>query len=137
MTETMARPRPLHRRRTVPLYLLAVAVGIAALAPLMRLVEDPPRAAFTVRNDTVWDLDLVVRTGPDSEVPLITIKAKSTRKVAEVIVPGDTWHFIWRFADDVGTSTVAHDDLRREDFELVVPDEVEEALRAQDAPPSP
>src|SRR5687768_639749 len=133
----MARPQPINRRRAAPLYMLAVALGIAAMVPLMRHVEDRPRAAFTVRNDTVWDLTLVVRMGRNSEMPLITIEAESTRKVSEVIVPVDTWRFIWRFADDVGTSTVAHDDLRREDFELVVPDQVEETLLARDESPSP
>lgn len=71
-------------------------------------------------------------------MPIMTISAERTRSVTEVIVPGDTWHFIWRFTgDDVGTSTVTHDDLQRDDFELVVPAEVERALLAQDAPPSP
>lgn len=138
MTETMARPRPRSRRRDAPLYLLAVSALMAGLVPLTRLLEDFPRAEFTVRNDTVWDLTLVVRSGPDSVMPLMTIGAERAREVTEVIVPGDTWRFIWRFGgEDVGTSTVAHDDLRREGFELVVPDGVEQTLVARDAPPSP
>lgn len=138
MTETMARPRPRSRRRDAPLYLLAIAALMAALVPLARLLEDFPRAEFTVRNDTVWDLTLVVRSGPESVMPIMTIGAEHTREVTEVIVRDDTWRFVWRFAgEDVGTSTVAHDDLRREGFELVVPDDVEQALVARDAPPSP
>lgn len=134
----MARPRPVAQRRTVPLYLLAAAAFIAALTPITRLLEDPPRAAFTVRNDTVWDLALVIRTGERSVMPLMTIDAASTREITEVIIPGDRWIFIWRFAgDDVGTSTVTNDVLRRDGFQLVVPDEVERALLTRNAPPSP
>lgn len=138
MTETMARPRPRNRRRTAPLYVLVAAASIAALVPLIGRLEDFPRAAFTVRNDTIWDLGLVVRTGPESQMSIMTISAERSREVTEVIVPGATWRFTWRFAgDDVGSSTVAHDELRRDDFELVVPDEVGHALLARDAPPSP
>ena len=138
MTETMARPRPGSRRRAVPLCALVVAAVVAALVPLMRQLEDLSRAEFTVRNDTAWDLTLVVQSGPRSIMPIMRIDAGRSREATDVIVPGDRWRFIWRFAgQDVGTSTVAHEDLLREEFELVVPDAVEKALLDRDAPPSP
>ncbi len=137
MTETMARPRPKSSRATL-VYAFTVMMGLASLVPLTRLLEDFPRADFTVRNNTLWAVTLVVRTGPDSIMPVMTIDAESSREATEVIVPGETWRFVWRFAgEDVGTSTVADDDLQRDGFVLTVPDEVAEELRARSAPPTP
>lgn len=62
MTETMARPQSRTLRREAPFYVLLLAALLAGLVPLTRLLEDFPRASFTVRNDTLWDLDLVVRS---------------------------------------------------------------------------
>lgn len=53
--------------------MLLLAALLAGLVPMTRLLEDFPRASFTVRNDTVWDLTLVVRSGPDSVMPIMTI----------------------------------------------------------------
>jgi hypothetical protein len=138
MTETLTPVRPRSSRAQAPLLAVLLIAMAAALVPLARLVEDFPRADFMVQNDTDWDLTLVVQSGEDSVMPLMTLGAERSREITEVIVPGDTWRFIWRFAgDDVGTSVVPHDELEREGFKLVVPDEVADELRARGAPPSP
>ena len=138
MTDTMTRPRPRSRGREAPLYVLAAIGALASLVLLARMLEDVPRADFTVQNDTVWDLTLVAQSGQDSVMPIMTISAEHARQVREVVVPGDTWQFAWRFAgEDIGTSTVTHDELRSEGFALEVPDEVERALTARNVPPSP
>lgn len=137
MTETMTRPRVNRRARALPLYLVAIAAWLAFTVAMTPHLADFPRAEFKVRNDTDWNLTLHVRTA-GAITPIMTIDEGRERVTSEVIVPGETWHFIWRFeGEDVGTSTVAHDDLRRSGFELTVPDEVARALRASGATPSP
>lgn len=139
MTQTVT-PTPLRARvrRAVWLDVLVVLAWLAASIPLMRSLEDPPRAAFTIRNDTLWDLTLYVETGPRSVMPVAAIGAERARQISEVLVPGATWRFIWRFTgDDVGRASIAHDDLRDPSFVLTVPDEVERTLLAAGAPPAP
>jgi hypothetical protein len=136
MTETMARTRTGSRRR-MPGAAIAAVACLAVAMPLLAHLGEGARATVTARNETVWDLGLVVRRG-DGTMPVATIGAGRTAAVREVLVPGDTWELVWRFrGDDVGTSTVAHDDLTARDFVLEVPDTVVRTLRAADAPPTP
>ena len=139
MTKAMVRPRATGSRTswTMPIALV-VAASLTVGVPLYRHLDDPPRAALTVRNDTVWDLTLYVRDGATTVSPIRTISAGRTARITEVIVPGETWRFIWRFeGDDVGTSEIRHRALSAEDFVLLVPDDVGDALRQRGAPPSP
>ena len=139
MTETVTPTRSHARvRRTLWLDALVVLAWLAVSIPLMRSLEDPPRAEFRIRNDTAWNLSLYVETGPGSVMPVAAIGAERAKLMTEVLVPGETWKFTWRFAGDViGRSTIAHDDLRDPSFVLTVPDDVEQALRASGAPPAP
>jgi hypothetical protein len=118
---------------------IAVAACAALTVPLLDDLSDLPRADIAVRNDTEWDLGLVVRTDDDSVMPIATIGAGRSGVVGEVPVPtGDRWRLAWRFrGDTIGESTVAHDDLAADGFVLEVPDEVARALREGGAPPSP
>jgi hypothetical protein len=136
MTETMARTRAGHRRR-MPGAAIAAVACLAVAMPLLSHLGESPRATVTARNETVWDLGLVVRRG-DGVMPVATIGAGRTAAVREVLVPGDRWELVWRFrGEDVGTTTVAHDDLTAPDFVLDVPDDVVRSLRAAGAPPTP
>lgn len=141
MTRTMDRRPRDDRRVAAPVMVavvLAVVAGLAGLATLSRMVEGPEVRDFTVRNETVWDLQLVVRSGADSERRRATIGARNERELREVIVPGATWRFVWRFdGRDVGSSVVNDAELRRPGFRLEVPTAVATALRAADIPPSP
>lgn len=137
MTETMTRGRVTRRARAAPLYVVAIAGWLAFTVAMTPHLADFPRAEFKVRNDSAWDLTLYVRT-EGATSPIMSIGEDRERHISEVIVPGETWHFIWRFeGEDVGTSSVAHDDLRRSGFELTVPDDVARTLRASGATPSP
>jgi hypothetical protein len=139
VTDTIAEPRARARLRvTTWLDLVAVVVWLAVSLPLMRSLEEPPRAEFVARNDTVWNLTLYVETGPESVKAVATIGAESSKELTEVLVPGDTWRFSWRFTgEEVGRSVVSDADLQRAGFELTVPDEVEEKLRARGTAPAP
>lgn len=138
MTETMARPQPTKPLVAWPLYAVAAVVGLAALVTLNEHLAPLEMTDFRVRNDTVWDLTLVIQTDEDSVMSVAMIEAEDERRITEVIVPGETWRFVWRFAgDDVGTSIVRDEDLRRSAFRLEVPSVVQERLRADGAPPSP
>lgn len=139
MTETMAHLRAARSSAssTVPILLIVVA-SLVASVPLLRHLEDPPRATLLLRNDSAWDVTLYVRGGDTSVTPVRTVSAGRTARVSEVIVPGDTWRFLWRFAgDDIGTTEIDHDALVAPGFELSVPDQVADALRERGAPPSP
>jgi hypothetical protein len=136
VTETMARTRAEHRRK-MPGAAIAAAVCIVAAMPLLVHLGDSRRATVTARNETEWDLGLVVRRG-DSVMPIAAISAGRTAEVREVLVPGDSWELVWRFrGDEVGTTTVAHDDLTADGYVVEVPDSVSSALRAAGAPPAP
>ena len=138
MTETMARPQPTKRLVAWPLYVVAAVVGLAAFVSVNEHLAPHEMTDFRVRNDTVWDLTLVIQTDEDSVMSVATIEAEDERHITEVIVPGETWRFVWRFAGaDVGTSIVRDADLRRSAFRLEVPSAVQERLRADGAPPSP
>lgn len=138
MTETMAQPRARSRRAAQPIYALAAAAVLAFGIPLIRHLEDRPRASILVRNDSVWDLSLHVRPDAQSVTRIVTVGAEHERLVKEVLVPGETWEFSWNFVgDEVGVSRVSHADLRQPGFVLVVPGDVEETLRERDAAPAP
>lgn len=137
MTETMTRQRAIRWDRTVPVYVGAAIVWLAFALAMMRDFEDFPRAELTVRNETAWDLTLYKQT--ESAIsPLLSIDRGRDRVISEIIVPGEIWHFVWRFAgDDIAVSAVAHDELRRPGFVLAVPAAAERTLRAMGATPSP
>lgn len=139
MTDTLAlRASTRRRRSTLWLDALAVIAWLAVTIPLIDALKDPPRASFALRNDTVWNLSVQVRTGPDSVMSIASIGAERSRDLSEVLIPGPTWQFIWRFGGDVvGRSVVPHRDLSDPDFVLTVPDEVEVELRARGAQPAP
>jgi hypothetical protein len=137
MTELIVRTRPPTRRGAVPLYTLAALVALVALAVVGGALQPPPKAAFRASNETSWDLDLVVRDD-DGDVLLATVEAGTTPYLREVLVPGATWRFVWRYAGtEVATERIPDRRLRAPDFVLAVPDAAATALRAAGTPPSP
>jgi hypothetical protein len=113
---------------------LALAAMVACTFALQGVLADVPRAQVTVRNHTPWDVTMYVREG-DAVSPILTIGARHESTIREVAVPGGPWKLVWRFkGEDIATSTV---DDRGRDLVIAVPDDVERALRARHAPPSP
>lgn len=141
MTKTMPGRHLAPRRYGAPVVLLTaltLAAVLAGVTTLVRFLEPPDHTDFVVRNDTVWNVELVIRTGATSELRVATVDARAERALREVLVPGSTWRFIWRFnGTNIATSTVTDDELRRDGFRLAVPPAASEALDAAGTPPSP
>ena len=137
MTETMAEPRATRARSTAPIYAIAAVVSLAVTVPMLHHLEDLPRGEFAVENATAWNLTLHVRSA-GAVSPLATLGAETERRLEEVIVPGATWVFVWRFTgEDVGTSTVTNEQLEQDDFVLRPPEVTARTLRSRGVVPSP
>jgi hypothetical protein len=137
MTDTIAHARAASPRAAVPIYLLGLGLLLALAMSLLQVVDEPRRAALTVRNGTAWDISVRVRED-DGDTPVVTVSAEHQTTAGEVRVPGSTWHLVWRFkGEDVATSSVRDADVRRDDFVIDVPDEVARALRERGEPPAP
>jgi len=114
-----------------------VAAWLAVAVLVGSQLRDLDRASFAVRNDTPWDIGVVLQTDHAS-LPLTTVGHEHSKELTEVAVPGSTWTFVWRFdGRDLGRTTVSDENLRRAGFELRVPADVEAALRAAGTAPSP
>ena len=141
MTKTMPGRQRAERRsdaRLMLLVTLVLAVVLVAVTTLIRATEPPDHADFVVRNDTAWDVELVLNTGRGSELAVATIDAGDERVLREVLVPGNTWRFVWRLnGRDLASSSVTDEELRRDGFRLAVPPAVGKALAAAGTPPSP
>src|SRR5688572_5259064 len=99
MTETITPGRVTRRARAAPPYVLAAIAWLACALPMLHHFEDQPRTELEVLNDTAWTLTLYVRTERATS-PIMSIGRGRARATTEVIVPGETWHFVWRFAGD-------------------------------------
>lgn len=139
MSLTVQRPEQRSQLRQLAAWVFGVALLVAALVPLNRLLEDMPRADVTFVNRSPWDInvDLLLEEG-NSRVGLATIGQGNTVQVQEIVEPdGDTWTFEFAARGRTALVTMSDERLRANRFRVAVPDALIDELEAAREPPNP
>ncbi|MGH9154990.1 MAG: hypothetical protein ACRD1K_03885 [Acidimicrobiales bacterium] len=119
--------------------MIAVAI-VATLIPLSRRFDQPHFVdRITFRNPTAYDLRIEVSgAGADGWQALGTARRNETTLAEQVYDIGDVWLF--RFSAqgaEGGEVRLTRSQLSRDRWRIVIPDRVDEQLRARGAPPPP
>ena len=126
--ETITTDAPRSRRRSSRMFVIAIAVGIAAVVVFFMvdgLVRDPavvPR--IEVRNQTPEVVEVLARgdAGPDL-VPVAVVEPERSTVAYDVVDQGARWTFVVRVSGDtVAKLRFTRDELERADWTVVVPD---------------
>jgi len=136
-TRTRPRSTPLRNpERAIGLFLGAAVLVVLLLAPSLDAGAFVPRLA--VENPTSFDLTIEVADGDRngwSEVGVVRREAEEV--VEEVADPGTTWILRFSYAGyEGGEVTVSRSELGAAGWRLVIPAEVDEALKAAGFLPS-
>ncbi|MDQ3979021.1 MAG: hypothetical protein M3314_05650 [Actinomycetota bacterium] len=141
MNPTVARPRR-PQSRTLGQGLLAVA-GIAALAAGVLVTTEATRLPsfvprLSVINPTPYDVEIdVARPAGPGWLNLGGVRRESIKRLYEVIDQGERWVFRFRYAGrEAGEMTVRAQDLRASGWQVAIPAEVGDRLRAAGLSPS-
>jgi hypothetical protein len=119
---------------------IVLALAVAAIAPIARLVELPSFVdRITVTNPTVYDIGIEV-TGNDDDgwTAVGTARRSTTSTFGEIVDQGEVW--IFRFSaqgEDGGSLRVSRQQFEGDGWRLAIPDEVRRALAKRGAPPPP
>lgn len=142
LAATSERPRLLlgFKPGALVAVVLTVAATVAGLILVLQLTGFPEYVdELTVENVTDFHLRIDVSDDEgDAWLSVGTVEAESTKVFSRVIDQGDVWLF--RFHGQGKTSSeirVDRSELEREGWTLVVPQAVDDELRAQGVLPPP
>lgn len=118
----------------------ACALTLAAGVGVSQLLEGPQFIdSLEVENPTVYDIGIAVSDGnQDQWTPIGRARRGRTTTFRSLIDQGSTWTF--RFSSQgrqAGVLTVDREQLERTDWQIVIPDDVAEALEVSGAPAPP
>jgi hypothetical protein len=131
-----------RRRRTVDRDLLAVGLAVVLTLAVGAAIPWRPGTVhrLTIRNDTVWDLDVALSRGPSDPAPspLPIARAGASVEVPDVLDQGDRWVVVFRSAGtEVGRVDLSRARLAGAGWNVAVPGGVTERLEAAGVPATP
>ncbi len=135
------RSSPTQTLRRYRIGLLAAVVVLAAvLFAAVRLLEDPARVSnLTIHNPSEFDIEVEI-TSPshDGWLRLTGVPVTAATQYSDVLDPGDTWVFSFQAQGrDGGEVSIPKAQLAAAGWQLDVPQQVIDRLRAAGAPASP
>ena len=141
MTTTLRPARHRSGHWTEVGWVLAVAAALAVVGVIgAQFLEPPPTVReLKVTNHADFDVQLFVTTDADDlTLRLPTIPAGEERVIEEVLDSGEQWTFHARSGDsDVAPWVVDREELRDAGWQLEIPEDALDHLRATGATPTP
>lgn len=137
-TELAPKPRTLRRRGIVGV----IATGLAWIAGMVVLVPSlrvPPHVdQITVDNPHAWAVNVDVTDNERfGSVGLGPVDREHRATFHAVPDQGDTWIFTFAYAGEHAELRISRHELERDNWEVTVPDELAEQLRAAAVPEAP
>lgn len=138
MTTTLvSQPRSRRRRDLVGLVATGLA-WVAALAMLVPTLRVPPYVdQITIDNPHPWAINVDVTNGGDGWVGIGPVDRDGRSTFHGVVDQGGTWIFTFTYAGEHAQLRISRQQLQRDNWEITVPDEVAEQLRAAGVPETP
>ena len=122
-------------------WLLVLVAGLVALFAVTRLVNSSPKTVSRVTfvNNSSYDIATSVTDGSNNDtMELGTAKARTSTDFNDVVDQGGTWVFHFTgLGGDAGDVTVSRVNLARQQWRVVIPDNVIQRIAAADEATSP
>lgn len=133
----LERPDARVRPRQLLWWALGAIALVTVVVPVMRALDDVPRADVTFGNVTPWDVNVDLIADDGRHLPLATIGAGTNLRIEEIGVPRGEWVFelsSWGHSQRV---TMSDRQLRAVRNRVDLPPELVRELEEANPPHSP
>lgn len=114
-------------------------IAVLGMSLFIQSCENPTFVErVEILNDTEYTANVDVRGQRGGWLQLTTVEAHDRSEVREVIDQGSSWIFSFKYGPhDPVQTTLTKEELIDSDWQVQVPDEFQESLRAEGVPPPP
>lgn len=131
-------PRPVRRAEVVGVA-ATVVLGVAAIAVVVSTLRLPAHVdEVTIDNPHEWSASVRVTGGDrDGWLRVGTVERETEQSFLELVDQGGAWVFRFSYAGEVAEVRVRGAELEEDGWQVRVPDELADALRAAGVAPTP
>ncbi|MGH9212427.1 MAG: hypothetical protein ACRD2C_17375 [Acidimicrobiales bacterium] len=137
-TRLASQPRSISRTDVFGLAMTGVvyAVVMALLIPALRQPDDVDQV--TVDNPHPWDVNVAVTDGErDGWLGIGVLEPGTEQSFASVLDQGEQWIFRFSYGGEQAEAQLSGAQLARDGWQVTVPDELADNLRAAGVPEAP